>query len=305
MKGTVYMNILVKNNCIEELECGSNFSYILNDNDTFLSTDYKVLQSQTNSCFVKCMKMLYNGNIQLYYLTKEFRSFASMLSQLDIESFMTIVSNLLSDIIDINLNGFLSCQNIDISFDHVYVDPATLKVSLIYLPLTTHLHEDGAAFENELRTELVKVILGFPALSSTKTMQLSVDLSDGTLSIEDILFRIKGTDTTVPAVNDEKVPVMRLIALNAPAEAEIKVTKDEFTLGKKADLCDGVINFNRLISRLHCKIAKSGDVFTVTDLQSVNGTYVNKVKLHPYAPEIINHGDVLRLANSDFRVVIE
>ncbi len=59
------MNALIENNYIQEMECGSNFSYILSDNSTFLSTEYKVLQSQANSWFVKYMKMMYNGKDQL------------------------------------------------------------------------------------------------------------------------------------------------------------------------------------------------------------------------------------------------
>ena len=65
------MNVLIENNYIKEMECGSNFAYILSDNNSFLSTEYKVLQSQAKSCFVKCMKMMYNGKIQLYYLANE------------------------------------------------------------------------------------------------------------------------------------------------------------------------------------------------------------------------------------------
>ena len=51
------MNTLIENNYIKEMECGANFAYVLSDNSAFLSTEYKVLQSQTNSCFVKCMKV--------------------------------------------------------------------------------------------------------------------------------------------------------------------------------------------------------------------------------------------------------
>ena len=47
------MNVLIEHNVITEMECGSNFAYILNDNSAFLSTEYKVLQSQAKSCFVK------------------------------------------------------------------------------------------------------------------------------------------------------------------------------------------------------------------------------------------------------------
>ena len=180
------MNTLIENNYISEMECGSNFSYVLSDNSTFLSTEYKVLQSQANSCFVRCMKMMYNGHVQLYYLTKGLKSFASMIPSLDAESFLTIVSNLLSDIIDVKHNGFLSCQNIDIAFERIYVDPTTYKVSLVYLPLSKRIYDDNASFENEIRTGLIKLISGISALSSPKTMQFSADLSNGTLSIEDL-----------------------------------------------------------------------------------------------------------------------
>lgn len=305
------MNALIENNYIKEMECGSNFSYILSDNGTFLSTEYKVLQSQTNSCFVKCMKMMYNGKVQLYYLTKGLKSFASMIPSLDADSFLTIVSNMLSDIIDVKHNGFLSCQNIDISFERIYVDPTTHKVSLVYLPLSKRIYDDNSSFENEIRTGLVKLISGVSTLSSPKTIQFSADLSNGTLSIEDLHTRIKGGKTIVDRGGTNEViqnksssGSLRIIAMNAPIRVEIAVTKDEFVIGKKPELCDGVIDFNKMISRSHCKINKKGEQYVITDLQSANGTYVNKVKLQPNQPHPINNGDVIRLANSDFQVTI-
>lgn len=308
------MNILVENNFVKEMECDSNFSYILSDNSSFLTTEYKVLQSQANSCFVKCMKMMYNGKVQLYYLTKGLKSFATMLPSLDAESFMTIVSNLFLDIIDVKHNGFLSCCKVDISLERIYIDPTTLKVSLVYLPLNKKVYDDNMGFENEIRTSLVKLISGISTLSTPKTMQLSADLSNGVLSVEDLYSRLKNINKAAdpkPYVdqtnidNSKKETVhLRIVALNAPKRVEIAVTKDEFVIGKKPELCDGVVDFNNMISRSHCRINKKGRKYTVTDLQSANGTFVNNVKLQPNKPHPIKNGDVIRMANSDFQVIM-
>lgn len=306
------MNALIENNVIIEMECGSNFAYILNDNSTFLSTEYKVLQNQANSCFVKCMKMMFNGKLQLFYMTKGLKTFATMIPSMDSESFLTIIANLLSDIINVNHNGFLSCRNIDIAFEHIYVDPTTYKVRLVYLPINKHIYDDNASFENELRTGLVKLIASISTISTPKTMRFSSDLSNGTLNIEDLYMRIKGGKNIENSqINSGQSDVaggnvgsglLRIIAMNAPTRVEIAVTKDEFVIGKKAEICDGVIGFNKMISRSHCRINKRGNQYTITDLQSANGTYVNKIRLQPNQPYPIHNGDVIRLANSDFQV---
>lgn len=303
------MNAHVEKGYITEIECGSNFAYILNDNSVFLSTEYKVLQSQADSCFVKCMKMLYNGKVQLYYLTKSLKSLALMIPTLDADSFLTIVANLFSDIIDVKHNGFLSCQNIDISFERIYIDPTTYKVSLVYLPVSKKIYDDNSSFENEIRTGLVKLISSISTFSSSKIMQLASDLSNGTLTLEDVYSRIKGGKRVdvVNIVNQEKSTgsgSLRIIAMNAPTRTELIVNKDEFVIGKKPELCDGVVGFNKMISRSHCKIIKRGSQFSIVDLQSANGTYVNKVRLQPNQPHLIKNGDVIRLANSDFQVSI-
>lgn len=301
------MNLLIENNYIYEILCGANFAYVLSDNGIFLPTEYKVLQNQVNSCFVKCMKMLYNGNVQLFYLTQSLKSFASMIPSLDVDRFLTIVTNLFSDIIEVKNNGFLSCQNIDISFEHIFVDPTTYKVSLVYLPITKKIYGDNSGFENEIRTGLVKLISGVSILSTSKTMQLASDLSNGSLTLEDVYNRIKG-GKRIDTVNHEKNRTgsgsLRIIAMNAPNRTELVVNKDEFVIGKKAELCDGVVGFNKMISRVHCKIIKRGSQFSIVDLQSANGTYVNKVRLQPNQPQLIKNGDVIRLANSDFQVSI-
>ncbi len=304
------MNTLIEKNIISEMACGSNFAYVLNDNNIFLSTEYKVLQNQGNGCFVKCMRMLYNGNIQLFYQTKSLKSLSYLVSSLNPDKFMTIVSNLFSDIIDVKQNGFLSCQNIDIGFDKIFVDPATFSVSLVYLPVNETIHNDYSSFENDIKISLIRLISKTPSLRSAKTKQLCDDLSNGTLTLEAMFMKLKGgngfEDIKKSVKNNDSANTsMRLIAMNAPSRIEIHITQDEFVIGKKAGVAQGVVDFNKMISRRHCKIIRNEMQYSVVDLGSVNGTFVNKRRLAPNTSHVIHNGDIIRMANSDFQVVID
>lgn len=334
------MNTLIEKGIVHEIVWGSNFGYVLEDNTSFLPTEYKVLQSQTCSCFVRCMKTLYNGKIQLYYLTGAYKPLIALFSTLDPEQFVSIAESLFGNIIEAKSNGFLACQNIDLSFEHIFVDPIKNKVSLIYLPLNQRMFETYSIFENELRTSLVKLISRLNNIVSPKTVQLSSDLSNGALTLEELYKRLKSNGLFAPqeepphkpvapqeeplhesvapqeepprepVAPQEKppyklVPPVRIVSLNAPIRVEINITKDGFVLGKKAEKVDGVLSFNDKISRVHCMINRNGDQYTITDLHSMNGTYVNQVRLQPGKPSPIKHGDVVRLANSDFQIVAE
>lgn len=304
------MNILIENGIISEMKCGNDFSYILNDHSLFLSTEYKVLQGQEKGYFIKCMRVLFNGKIQFYYLTNGYKPLANMIPNLDADSFMTIITNVFSSILAVKQNGFLSCQNIDITIEKIFVEPNTYKVALIYLPISKRFYPDESIFENELRTSLIKLISGVSTLSSAKTLQFKADLSNGMLSIKDLYDRIKGGKAfkidSEPVAESWKRDGEKLliVAKNAPMRVEIEVTKDNFVIGKNAAAVDGVISFNKMISRVHCQITKENGKYLLTDLKSANGTYVNNVRLIPNKSYPIRNGDIIRLANSDFQIEI-
>ncbi len=106
-----------------------------------------------------------------------------------------------------------------------------------------------------------------------------------------------------PVPSSDGESTMVLIAMNAPSRVEIPITKSEFRIGKKSDN-DGIVDFNKMISRQHCIISKKGDQYVICDLQSANGTFVNGERLSAGKTYLLKNGDVVRLANSDFQVVI-
>ncbi len=304
------MNVLVENGVLSEMVCGENFAYVINENDIFSLTEYKVLQSQEDGTFIKCVKALFNGKVQLYYLTDGYKSLESVLYSLDSKTFLNIVKNLLDDIISVKSNGFLSCQNIDLSLNQIYFDPATYKIGLVYLPITKRLFVDTASFENTLRSNLIKLIQNIPSLSSSQTFQLAADLSNGLISLENLYNKVKTAgfaDSKGGNKSDDVVRenmVMKLVSLNPSFPLEIYVTKDEFTIGKKQGVVDGVVPYNKMISRSHCKIMQHNGRYSITDLGSVNGTYINGERVSSGEIFLIKNGDIVRLANSEFKVII-
>ncbi len=298
------MGVFTENGIVREMACGTNFAYILNDYNHFLLTEYKVLQNQGHRGFIKCMKMTYNGDIELFYMTERYKPLSSLLPSIDSDRFIAIIANLLHEIIEVKSNGFLTYQNIDIAFDKIFIDTSNLTVGLIYVPCIVRAFKDFIDFENELRTNLVKLINQCPSVSSAKTIRLSEDLSNGMLTLEDIANGIKGINP--PSRKDHTQPShsVTLVALNAPGSFELHVNKDEFVIGKNAASVDGVIAFNNAISRIHCKIHKKNEHYYIEDMGSANGTYLNKRLLNPQKTSEISHGDIIRLANSDFQVRI-
>lgn len=314
------MNSLLQKGVISELAGTLNVQYVLNDDSVFALTEYKVLKSQSKH-FIKCSKVKYNGKIKFIYFTAMNKSLRNMLPSLDSDTFLTIIANLLNCIIEIKNNGFLDCENLDLSFDKVFVDQNTLEVSLIYLPVSNS-NKDLASFENEFRTEIIKLITGVPAFSNEKTARICGYLSNGTLSLnqlyKSICSEIKGDGRVTPPFKSDpdgkndgdnseqkvifKQPPLYFYSLNAPVDINFKIDVSEFVIGKNPAQVNGVISFNKAISRVHCKISYQNNSYFITDLGSANGTYVNKSRIAAQHPQKIKSGDTVRLANSDFKI---
>ena len=56
------------------------------------------------------------------------------------------------------------------------------------------------------------------------------------------------------------------------------------------------------VSRLHAKITKRGNEVFIEDLDSINGTFLNRHKLIPYLPQALKSGDELRFGKLILRV---
>lgn len=308
------MSSFIDRGIVFEKSSDSNFIYVLNDSKDFLVTDYKVLQSQDSERFVSCMKIQYNGKTALYYDTSGRRTFKDYLPALDSNSFINVVSNLFRTVIDVQNNGFLSCQNIDIAFDKIFVSGSNLTVALVYVPVQKKTFIDAVSFESELRAKLISAIQRYPMIQSPVTANLEKNLADGSMPLSVLSGYIRSSravqnterqETSAPSSTSQPKRKLMLTAMNAPVQLSLVVDSDEYIIGSKPGAVHGLISFNHAVSRIHCKITRTNFGFKVEDMGSANGTYVNRQKLAAHRPIAINHGDILRLANSDFSVTLQ
>ncbi|HEY4690773.1 MAG TPA: FHA domain-containing protein [Anaerolineae bacterium] len=61
----------------------------------------------------------------------------------------------------------------------------------------------------------------------------------------------------------------------------------------------------RGVSRRHARVRFVNDRYLIEDLESLNGTFLNRRKLVPFVPEVLHDGDELRFGSLTFAVSLK
>lgn len=93
-----------------------------------------------------------------------------------------------------------------------------------------------------------------------------------------------------------------LLATNAKKPVRILVNRKRFLIGSDFEQMDCVIRNNQYISRCHAKIYYESDCYYLEDAGSMNGTYINGVKLAEGLKYKLISGDIINLADCRFEV---
>lgn len=81
------------------------------------------------------------------------------------------------------------------------------------------------------------------------------------------------------------------------------VSKVPATIGKNPNAAD-VSFFHSSVDNVHCTIDCQGGQFTIMDNGSREGTQINKQKLEPGVPYIVNNGDHITFGKVEFELII-
>lgn len=326
-------------NKLSEISGSNNISFMLNDNNDFSVTGYKVMQNHIRSGLLRCTKIMYNGKIKLVYLVGENRSLSQVTTMLGVNELNSVIFNLIQRALLIKSNGFFRVENLELDFNKIFVDMSNYSVSFIYYPVSGGATGKISTFENEIRITLINLFNSFPIFSAPQFQYLCSDLANASLPLDVILKKLQNNINTkncnTESSNDNKArmdydisqneyktyisnhypgfknnelqkntkltqPELTLTAINSPVQKVLTVNQQEYLIGKNPDMVDGVITYNPAVSRVHCKIFYTDSKYYLTDMNSANGTYINHKRLEKNQTIEITSGDYLRLANSDF-----
>lgn len=107
-----------------------------------------------------------------------------------------------------------------------------------------------------------------------------------------------------PIVRLEKkfVPSLYICGLNTPSCIQFLINLEVFTVGSGKDN-NGIVAAEAMgLSPAHCVIEYAEEGYTITDKNSLNGTFVNNRRLLPETKYPIRNGDQLRLGMALFSV---
>lgn len=170
-----------------------SLSYVLNYDQMFFQTGYKVLQSQEKNGFIKCTKIIHNGKDKLVYDISKFKSLDILISNLNSDIFISIIKNLFDVIIEVKNNGFMQYKNIEIDFEKIFIDSNNYKVYLIYLPINnTGSIDDYMMFEKQLKDNIINALTSYPNINTPQLHGMLQSIKNDLTSIEQIKERING-----------------------------------------------------------------------------------------------------------------
>ena len=107
-------------------------------------------------------------------------------------------------------------------------------------------------------------------------------------------------DATGLLIEDESKPINASMTRISTGEM-FTVNKAVFRIGKENKTSDFTVVNNPKISRNHAEIIRRNNIFYIVDSESRNGTFVNGIQIKPRQETEIRDGDMIRLADEDFK----
>lgn len=285
-----------------------NWTYLLEEEDKYSKSGYKSVQMQLKDCMLKCAIVRFNGQLKFIYFTEGYKSLTEVLSIMQPNKLWHILSKIMEGIMRVKKFGFLSCENVDVSPQNIYLDPKTFDTYMIYVPLITEENANSEMnFIASLRRSLSMALKesSNPLMGEHQGQLLELFNAHGN-SLEDLLhgMRAQTGEMNLGILEGRNESVLQIISMEKKAPIQYVMQKDRITIGRKTSN-DVVVDISMNISRIHCSISKRNGKYYLKDEGSTHGTYVNNTPCREGRVLELKHEDCLRLPGIQFLIRIQ
>ena len=294
-----------------------------------------MLQSQESEALVTCRRATYNGSTMLVFFTSGCTPLAQFAQEASLEDVCRALRGLVDAIVSVRGNGFLSDRNLLLDLPDVFVDPTSGDIRLMYTPFVVSgsRASDAQVGRRAVATCDAAVSLAVGVPSGALRLPVRARERGDLDALREELFRVPRRSYAKPASDPAPAgPVGRhaaragapqgagTVASGSPASAPrhlgceyVLTARGDATavyritgrtvLGKSGGRADCVITGSSAISRAHCELnVTPAGALTVKDLKSLNGTFVNGMRLDPGVETPVEPGSTLKLADVAFSV---
>lgn len=166
--------------------------YDINEKNLFSPAGFKMLQSNVKKGFVKCGKSSINGKIRLTYDISRFVTLQEAMSGIYSKQYLVVAYNMLLNVVELRDMEFVQRENISFDPRDIFVDPQTLKIYFIYLPIARKSSPSAhIMFEKNVRKLLAEFVQKNQKGMSSFAMQISRELINFQINTLDIVKKLE------------------------------------------------------------------------------------------------------------------
>lgn len=292
-------------NLVTEVSNEHYIGYVLNSNEYFYNTAYQIIRKDNNEGLLRGYKLNYNGRIKIIYDVSKCVSFQNNISSLDSEAVMKIIGNLLVTIINIQANGFVQAETIDIDIRKIFIDTDNMQIKLICVPILIDSQWNTRQdFEAKVKYIAAVVMLNSGSVNSAEGLRLYNDLNDVQISLnqlyQNMITGVYGQILLQTGMefeyklNESGIRYIRLVSSDSERYGDVLINKSDFIIGKRENIADLILNSSE-VSRIHCEFYYNKEGWYLKDKNSTNGTWINDVRLKSGQSLPVKNGDKIRI----------
>lgn len=241
-------------------------SYLLEDSVHLSYAGYYRMKKNPLPFLISCHKISYDGKVKLIYQTSGMVSLQEAADNMTSEQWDYVMGQLQYAFLQLKKNQYFQFGQLELNTEKVYMNLYDHQIYVIYLPV---YQKDQAIsiqiLEEKIREELEKLYKRYQ--KDTK---------------EIVLQRIRSN-------RNEKW----------------KLSPTFFIVGKQKEEVQGFIADSKALSRKHFQLFYEKDQWWIMDLNSRNGTFLNKRKLVPNHAYAVFAGDKIVAADCEFCLICE